>query len=71
MANWFLLSVFGALMTALITINILGPLVRAELKVDFLFFRLICVRRRQLLGVEVGFTMLPQMWVDWVVSRFP
>lgn len=38
---------------------------------DFLFFRLLCVRRRQLLGVEVGFMMLPQMWADWVVSRFP
>lgn len=38
---------------------------------DFLFFRLLCVRRRQLIGVEVGFMMLPVMWAEWVISRFP
>ncbi len=37
---------------------------------DFLFFRLLCVRRRQLLGVEIGFVMLPEMWAGWVASRF-
>ncbi len=68
MANWFLLSVFGALMTALITINILGPLVRAELKVDLHAEK--GVKLTWTMGLQAAGLMASIMWTWIAIERF-